>query len=276
MQNKNLPSIFDYESFSEYFSQFVQAKKLSQPSYSYAVLSRQLGGVSTSLLTQIGLGNRFPTPKLLLKLKKTLHWGKKEIEFASALVNFKKAKSTEESNYHGEILRKLKPSNQKLIRQLDEFDFFGRWHNVVILSLLNHKDFNSKASWIAEKLNYEFSNQEIQDSIKLLERLKLLKIDSSKNITPQDDSYIETPLNFPSQSVRSFHKTMLSKASEALEVQDIKQRFYCGTSMTIDSSRLEEAQTYLNEVRQKFIEEFYCDKGDKTYHFAMQYFKITD
>ena len=265
------PDIFATESFATYLVDLMNHKRKTQSQFSYAVLARGLGGVSTSLVTQIGQGKRFPSESLLLKFKSHLKWNNKEFEFARALVGLARSKSNSEKVLYTATLKKLKPKNKALFKTLDEFDFFAQWYNVVIFAMAARKDFEFDPKWIAFQLGGDVSTAEAKESLALLQRLGLLK---APGVTQDDAHHYQTPNNFPSQAVRMFHGTMLKKAAHALRNQSIEERFFSGTSMSVRMDRIKDAQDYLLDVRQKFIEEFSTLEADSVYHFSLQFFRV--
>mgnify|MGYP001594962487 CR=1 FL=1 len=54
------PSVFEFPSFADYFSQLMEAKRGRESRFSYRALARRLGKRSPSLLAMIARGERFP------------------------------------------------------------------------------------------------------------------------------------------------------------------------------------------------------------------------
>jgi uncharacterized protein (TIGR02147 family) len=270
------PDIHTFSSFGEYLAAVVKMRKASNPSFSYTVLARQIGSHSPSLLTQIGSGRKLPTPALLHKLKDALRLTKKEHEYALALVAMERAKTVAEKAFYAERLRLLKPVNPDLIRELDRFDFFSSWYNVALVEMLNLKGFDGNPKRIADRLGHRIDEAQAQAAIDLLRRLQLIELQSDGSFRRLVADHVATPVNFPSETVRTFHKQMLELAAEAIDKQPVLERYISGAIVAVDTKRITEMQEMLREFRNKFSDEFQSKSGDQAYYIGLQLFRVTE
>ena len=267
-------SIFEHADFGTYLSAYMRQRKAVSPTYSFMRLAKQIGSDSPSLLNQIAVGRRIPTPDILHKLRRPLKLNATELEYALALAQFKKAKSAAEKNFYAEKLRKFKPRNPEVVLSLDRLDLFGKWQNIVILEMIRLKDFRNDPHWIAERCGYGVSPSEVEESVALLLRLGLIERSDDGTLKSVGE-HVVTPQDVPISSVRSYQKYMMTRAAEAIEEQVPSERYIAGTSITIDTAKIPEAQEFLRATREKFCEEFQSNGGSETYQFAVQFFRLT-
>ncbi|MCX6124648.1 MAG: TIGR02147 family protein [Proteobacteria bacterium] len=270
-----IPSIFQHTTFHGYVHDYLVWKRQKQSRYSYAVLARQLGRVSVSLVAQVACGKRHASQNLLFHMSRLLGWSVKEFEFASHLVNLGKAKSDSEAKLILKTLERLKPTPSTLINEVKGLDFFENWLHVAILAMTGLKGFQLSETYILQQLCQKASARQISMAIKNIKQWKLIRTLNNGQYAPFDGDNIESPLNFPSQSVRKFHKSMLELAKRSIDTQPIDKRFYAATSVSISQSRVQEAQLFLDEMRRKFIENFEQRDADATYHLGIQLFSLT-
>ena len=271
------PPIFDHGSFGEWLSATMAARKGKDAGFSYAVLARTLKVRSPSLLAMIAREERFPKHDLVVKLCDYLKLSRAEQNYAEALVNFQKAKDPQTKARYAEKLRIMRPLNERIVIELDAFQYIAQWYHFTILELTQLPAFVEDSYVISSWLGSTVSPEMVQESLSLLQRLKLLHRLPTGRLAKTGER-VDMPKNVPSASVRLFHKQMLMRAHQAMDRQSVDERVFLSVTLPVNRKRLAEAQRRIREFREAFANEFVDlnDGPDEVYHLAIQFFRLTE
>ncbi|MDH4467209.1 MAG: TIGR02147 family protein [Bacteriovoracaceae bacterium] len=155
---------------------------------------------------------------------------------------------------------------------LDAFKIISDWYHYAILELTYTKDFNSDASWIASCL--EISKFTAEKAIERLKRLDLLVINKNGALKCTSE-FVATPTGIPSNSLRKFHKQLLEKAINAIDVQTVGERDFGSTIMAIDQSCLDDAKQDLKKFRHEFMKKYgAAQHPTDVYCLGVQFFRL--
>ncbi len=154
------------------------------------------------------------------------------------------------------------------------FQFVSGWHYFAILELFKLKNFQLNNDYIAKELG--INNVDVENAIKTMTKLKLLKIKNGQLAPSEDYSMIGD--NVTSKAIRKFHSEIIRKAFQSIEEQSIHSRVLRSTLVSIRKDKFEEASLYLQEFHDKFCEKISIEddeRADHVYCLSSQFFKIT-
>jgi len=268
------PSIYDFADFASFFDARMKHAASESAAWSFRFLSRRLKMRSPSLLNMVAKGKRQATPALLTKICAALDLTEHEASYARALVSLRRAKTASDKAHFTEVLLALRPKGKTLLVELDAFEAVASWHHFVLLEMGHLADFRPDPAWVARALGGAVPVAEIEAAFERLVRFGIFKRtpDGTYERTATD---WRTPSNVPSTAIRTFHKQMLARAADAIDEQEVGDRYFTGTALTIDASQLEAAQQLIAEFRQRFVSVFQSRAGDETYHLAVQFFRVS-
>ncbi len=267
-------TVFNYETFASYFAAYIEDQKKTKRNFSYRFLCRKTGIKSPALLTWLATGKRLPTPDILEKLNDAFNWRPDEYAYAQSLVSFERSKSDSDRMLHLKKMREIAPAKNLTILEKAATDIFLKWHIATILEMTHLKDFKLDTQWISERLGGKISPAEVQSALNVLTKTGLMVEDAEKGLRREGKS-LRTRDNIPIYAVRGWHSEMMKLAQRAVHLQEPAERFFSGVTMTIDEARMPEAQALLAEFRERFVTLVQTDQGNETYHFAVQFFRLT-
>jgi len=157
--------------------------------------------------------------------------------------------------------------------EVDQFKFFCNWYYIAILDLTACRNFKSEVSWIADRL--ELSPLVVQDAIKRLLRLKLLK--RVRGRLKKTNNHVAIPTSAPNSSIRNFHHQMIDKAKAFLNQQgenDFRRRDISAITIAIDPRKMEEAKKRINEFKNQMAE-FLGGHCTEVYQLNLQFFPLS-
>ncbi|MCT4641876.1 MAG: TIGR02147 family protein [Bacteriovoracaceae bacterium] len=270
-------SIFNYEDPSLFLRDSWNKKRVYNKNFSLRAWARQLGMSSHGTFYHIVQGKR-PLPKKYVKaISNSLDLSPKESMYLETLIDFSKAKTIEHKSYYRERLQDLAPGRKLNFYEIETFHFLKDPLNGAIIELTNLKGFKNDPLWIKDRLTIKASLNDIQNTIKRLLDLDLLKLDNKGNLV-QSNSLLHTKQDIKNEALQEYHKNVLNLAAEQISEQEVNKREYNATAMGIKVKDIPRAKERVREFLSDFIREFEANYGqaDEIFQLGIQYFGLTD
>lgn len=169
----------------------------------------------------------------------------------------------------------LKPKKEELsVLKLSaqQFAAVSEWTYFAILSLIKTKNFKSDPRWIAQRLG--INEQKVEDHLKTLEELKLIKRDSKKHISRTKDKLnsSDDQLNL---SIQKSHLNDLEMAKEKLLNIPVKQRDFTSFTLPVDPNLIPQAKEILRKAQDDLDELMSEGKCTEVYRACMYFYPLT-
>lgn len=267
------PLVYNYSNPSQFLRDLLQSKQRQNPLFSVRAWAQQMGFKGHTALVFFLNGQRKIKPTHVPSILKGLKLSEEEEKFWSALVHFDCAESEEEKNYFLQQLKVLHPAKDFCVLEIDKFRLVADWLHMALLEMTNLKDFRAEPEWIQKRLAFPVDIHEIEEALVRLRNLKLLKYDNGTLL--KTNERLTTPKDRASECVREHHKQVLMNGFEAIEKQDVSERFFNSCAMTIDRSKLNEAKELVRKFRSDMAKLMEKSPGDETYQLSVQFFKLT-
>lgn len=240
--------ILESTSCSQYLSEELARRIRQNPRYSQRAFARFLG-LSPGELSEVLRGRRKLSLKSSFKISKALGLSAVEAKHLIFLIQKEQGSALgPEEIPAGSPFAEI----EKSTIGLDLFRLVANWYCFGILNLSECDDFRWDAQWIAKRLG--ISTTEVRVAVDRLERAGLIERKNGKLKVTKD--FVLSPDGIPSEAVRSFHKQMLSKAAQALELQRIDERDITGVGFAMNPKHLptikKEISQFLDDMAQKY------------------------
>lgn len=244
------PNIFEYLDYRLFLKDLFAFKKEQTFGFSFRSLSRLAGFKSSNFLKFVLDEKRNLSTQGTLKLISALKLSNEESRFFETLVLFTQAKTNGEKNIYFERIAQFK--NYTAVKQIDaqQYCYFSNWHYVALHELVLLKDFKESPNWINKKLKTNLSRMEIKRAIEGLLTLNLLMRDEQQRLRQTDQMLVVKP-SIASLSITNFQKTMMSKASEALEKLPAEQREIASLTVAVSRKTFEKIRERLVQIRRE-------------------------
>ena len=267
------PTVYDYADPRSFLRDVLAAKQRQNPLFSIRAWSKQLGFRCHSSMVLFLNGKRKIRPEHLERLSKGLKLEAGENDYLRALVQFNCAANDTERSHYESQMRVLKPTRETSLLEVEKFKTVADWIHMAILEMTKLADFQSTAPWIAFRLGSKVPVRQVEEAIARLVKLGLLEWKDDRLV--KTNERLTTPKDRASESVREHHKQVLAQAIQAIDEQDIEERFVNSCTMTIDSKRLPEAKELMRRFRTEMAKLMEKSEGDETYQMSMQFFRLT-
>ncbi len=174
-----------------------------------------------------------------------------DADYFKTLVHFNKSKNPEEVGFLFEKLLALAGVEFHSVEK-DQFEFYSAWHHTAIRSLLDVMEFKSDIEELSKNLNPPVEAKQVAESVKLLERLNLIRKDEDGVYRPTH-SLITTGDDLQASAVRKFQREMILLAAESLTRHPKEHRDISTVTIAVDVADLAEIKDRISALRQSIM-----------------------
>ena len=209
-----LPSVYEYNNFRKYLSDYQNARQAHDPGFSKSSLSRILGLPNTrSFFTDVLKGKKVSSA-FIERFVRVLELTKDEARFFRVLIMFNQAESAEERELYFDQLISLNKTPKRVMEK-NIYSYYKNWYNGVIRALLHIYDFSDNYSDLARKIYPEISVRQVKEAIVLLEKLGLIAKNQRGFYKPTERS-ITTPNYVKDELIKQYQLSCLEMAKQSL------------------------------------------------------------
>ncbi|MBY0415559.1 MAG: TIGR02147 family protein [Bdellovibrionales bacterium] len=262
--------MFDYDNYKDYLNDELVKRVGVNRAYSLRAFAKSLG-LSSGELSEVLRGVRKLSVKSAMKISKSLNLTSRETKHLLGLVN----------KEHGVISETLEDSEASPYKEVkmnpDEFAIVNDWYHFAILNLADCKDFEWSFAWIAKKLN--ITSFEVKVAIDKMIKVGLIKKINYKNGDVSykvNEDYVMSAEGVSSQAVKNYHRQILMKAIDSLELQKIEERDITGIGMAIDEKDLAAIKKEISEFQDTLVEKYSKGKKERVYQLEVALFALSE
>ena len=241
------------------------------PRYSMRSFARDLG-LAPARLSDVLRGRYGLSRAAGESIAKSLGYSKSEITRFCDLIDSEHARDPKKRS---EALQRVE-QKQDNYRQLslDGFQVISEWYHYAILELTLIEGFRSDSAWIAKQLG--ISQLVAQAAVERLLRLDLLLRDDHGVLIPSE-GMTSSPDGVPSESIKKFHRQILQKAIQAIDLQNIEERDFSNVILAIDEEQIPQAKESIRKFRREFDLKFgRTQKKNRIYNLSVQFFCLQE
>lgn len=167
--------------------------------------------------------------------------------------------------------KNITPPKSTRTNTLEIYEFISNPLYSFILASADLDEVEMTPSFLATKLGYP--REEIEYALARMVELDFIEFEDGK-YQISNEVYI-SPNDIPSLAIRNFHHSMLNKAKEALEEQEIKNRDIQGMTFAISEEKIEALKLEIRKFQKFLIDKYQSDRKNKIYHLETALFEIT-
>ena len=161
---------------------------------------------------------------------------------------------------------------------VDMFHIVSDWYCFAILNLAETENFKWDPQLIARRLG--LSKLEVHVALERLQRVGLVVREPALPGRPSrlkvSNDFIMSQSGVPSEAIRSYHRQILNKALQSIEMQSLDERDLSGIGLAIDPNDLPSIKKDISEFQEKIAAKYKRGKKSEVYHLEMALFRLTE
>lgn len=238
------------------------------PRYSQRAFARHLG-LSPGELSEVLRGKRNLSERSALRVSRSMGLTPDETRDLLVLCQAERNRDLFESSTLAETPRSARELS------LDLFHVISDWYCFAILHLADTKDFRFDPGWIAARLG--ISSIEAKLGLERLERVGL--IERTRAGLRVSTEYVLSPSGIPSEAIRAFHKRMLQKAKESIDLQPAEDRDITGIGFAANPRHVKAIREEIAAFQEMLVRKYSPPNAkDRTevYQMEIALFRVTE
>lgn len=265
-------SIFDYLDFRRYLSDYCRRAKEENPLFSnrHFAARAELPVSNASLLSKVIAGKRNLTLDLRFKFAKAMGLTGEEFRYFDLLVQFNQATRIEAKNHFFSELTKYRGSRAKVIKS-EEYKYYTKWHYSVVRAFFGYNQKEKNPQAIARQIFPPVTARDVEDAIKVLLDLKLIK--RLANGYAVTENHISTEREILDLAAKNRMYEMIRLGLECFEQVPAEWREYNALTVYISKDGYKSIKERIQSFREELREMVEKDgHEDRVYTLTMQFF----
>jgi uncharacterized protein (TIGR02147 family) len=237
-----------YDDFKTYLKDFYSDRKMRFPYFSYRYFCNKAGLKSPSHFREIIGGKRKLTSKMLDSFIKGMELTDADARYFATLVGFNQSKNSVQKQQLLMQLRGLKRKVNQALVSTDRYEYYSKWHNVIIRELACLIDWKDDYELLAKSIVPPVKKNEARESVEFLLGAGFLEKRSDGRYYQREPAITSGP-EVSSLGIRAYNAFMAQRAHEAIEAFPPAERDI--QSLTIGISR--EGYRLVKQEMQEFL-----------------------
>ena len=246
--------IFNYEEHHRYLKDFyAENKRVNPTGFSYAFLARKGGFLNEdSVFTIFNNTDTLLPVGHCIRLSKALDHTEKEAEYFRCIVALSQTNDKNEKHFFKKMRMRIIDENTTRTEMLgkNQVEFYAEWYHSVVRALIGISN-NSTCEQLGRKLLLPVTESRLQESVKLLSRLGLIKKDNDGNLFIATEKNIKTGLDISLQEKRRFHLQYLKLVEDVLLLNHCEPEKVSSHVIGISEKNYEKICRYTDELKKK-------------------------
>lgn len=247
-----MKSVLEYKDYLDFLKDFLQKKKGENSGFSYTVWAQKMDLKSSSMLSMVITGERFPSKSLIEKLSQYIGFTSAEAEYFETLIDLKKLKSKSRLtvNIDGNNLSNISLSN--------ESTFLSPMTFIVKELVSENKNKNINSEWLNKNLLVKHQNYDLQKILAELTEKEILHKNEEGNFSVLENNIVNI-MTTPEQ-VQNFHNASLEMTKQAYNTSQRDQRTFHTSFVKLKKDKLELVKKRMQEFQRELTD--LMEEGD--------------
>jgi uncharacterized protein (TIGR02147 family) len=241
------PEIFDYLDFRRFLADVYETRKVSR-GFSYRAFSKVSGFNSPNFMKLVIDGARNLSPQATIQVADGLKLHGPALEYFKVLVAMNQSQDDSERVDLLARLQTLMPHGRKREIGAEGVQYLSSWLYPVVRDLISAPDFREDPYWISRRLRGRVSADEVRGAIGFLIEHGYIRRNEKGQLETADDVVLSTD-EVRSLAVRSYHRSMLGEAIDALASVDVKDREFGALTVAIPVVAIPELKAKIKAFR---------------------------
>lgn len=245
--------VFAYLSYRAFLRDAYVDLKARQRGFSYRWFSRRAGLSSPNFLKLVMDGKRNLSPRGAEAFAGALGLAGREASFFRELVDFEQADTPADKNRAWERLSAYQGHRKVRALERHQLEYLSKWWNPAIRELVAIPGFRDDPEWIARQLRPAITPAQARAAIDLLLELGFVVRDADGGLR-QREPLLSTGPEVRSLAVGNFHRQMMQRAAESIELVDRAEREISGLTVALSQQSFQLFKEKIHALRAELLE----------------------
>jgi uncharacterized protein (TIGR02147 family) len=259
MASRAAVDVFAYRDYRAFLGAYYARRKAEKNGFSHAEFSQHIGLRSPNYLKLVIDGDRNLTSELAVRFGEGCGLRDDSLRYFCALVAFNQAKTARERSLHYEKLQGFRRFRATHKLDAAQSAYYSQWFIPAVYELCARNDFRDDPRWIARALLPPVSTRQAAQALSVLAELGLLVRDGRRR-WKQADAVVETPEGPLGHHVVQFHRAMMQRAAEALDLVPRAEREIASLTLCLSEERMHELKAELEAFRERLLQRYMKDE----------------
>jgi uncharacterized protein (TIGR02147 family) len=251
--------VFGYRDYRAFLLAYYERRKAEKNGFSHAEFSHGIGLRSANYLKLVIDGARNLTPDLAHRFGEACGLRDDALRYFCALVAFNQAKTARERSLHYEKLQGFRRFRASHRLDAAQSAYYSQWYVPAVHELCARPDFVDDPRWIARALLPPISPKQASQALDVLSQLGLL-VRGADGRWQQSEAVVETPEGPLGHHVVQFHRAMMQRAADALDLVPREEREIGALTLCLSEARMHELKAELEAFREHLLRRYMKDE----------------
>jgi uncharacterized protein (TIGR02147 family) len=265
--------LFEYFDYQEYLREFYEEKKRRNPYMSYRYLGQHLK-LDPGFLLKVLQGKLHLADRSIPTLCSFLRFTDPESRYFEMLVRYNKAKTTSDIKLYFEKLTALRETQARPVEE-SQYAFYQKWYHSAIHALLSIFEFKGNYKELASLLTPCITAMQARESIKLLKKIGLIKLDENGVFRPTD-AFVTTGEKWRSVAIRDFQKETIRLSEQSLDLHEKERRDISTITVALSTRDITEVRERIRQFRNSILTLENDNVPDTVYQMNIQVIPVTE
>ena len=245
--------VFDYMDYRSYLRDYYVDKKSRGRGFSYRAFSRRAELKSPNYLKMVVDGIRNLTPSMAERFARACNLEGEAAMYFVNLVAFNQSNTAAERNTHYQRLTSSRRYRKAHKLDLAHAAYHSTWYLPAIRELAARPDFSDDPAWIARTLVPQISKTDAKKALDTLLELGMLVRNDDDDVR-QGEPLVSTGPETRSLHVANFHRMMMERAKESIDVFPSEDRDISSLTMCLGEDGIRRIKERIQRFRRELLE----------------------
>lgn len=274
------PTVFAYLDYRTFLRDWLDARKRTEPDYSYATFARA-GGCSKAALANVLGGARAPRPATLDSFARAMGLSPAERNYLGLLTDLaiasdlEKRRATMEKILSVEQYQKMRRAESEA--DADMFRYLEFWYISAIREMAGLPGFRPDPEWIATAMVPPIRPAEASAALDTLFDLGFLVRDDDGTVTPRDIRFRTAPES-AQDAVGHYHREVIPSLLRTIDTERSAEQHFLAATIVLDASMVPEVKARLNALLDQVLamrNDTLVQDGRRVYQFGIQLLPVS-
>lgn len=245
--------VFSYLSYRSFLRDAYTDLKTRQRGFSYRWFSKRAGLSSPNFLKLVMDGKRNLSPRGAEAFATALGLVGREASFFRELVDFEQAETAADKNRAWDRLSSYQGHRQVHGLERHQFEYLSKWWHPAIREMVAIPGFREDPEWIARQLRPAISAAQARSALDLLIALGFVVRNDDGSLR-QVEQLISTGPEVRSLAAGNFHRQMLTRAAESIELIERTERDISSITVALSRKSFQVIKERINQLRSELMD----------------------